>query len=76
LKSLKNASEVEVAASPMVATSIALLEGKPYVFFANFAGLHGGVNPVQTPPSGGMGSGLISRRTPAMKTKNPMLIER
>lgn len=52
LKSLKNASEVEVAASPMVATSIALVEGKPHVFFANFAGLRGGVNPVQTPQTG------------------------
>ena len=52
LKSLKNASEVEVAASPMVATSIALVEGKPHVFLANFAGLRGGVNPVQTPQTG------------------------
>jgi hypothetical protein len=52
LKSLKDASEVEVAAAPMVATSIALVEGKPHVFFANFAGLRGGVNPVQTPQTG------------------------
>ena len=52
LKSLKNTSEVEVAASPMVATSIAQVEGKPHVFFANFAGLRGGVNPVQTPQTG------------------------
>ena len=36
----------------MVATSIALVEGKPHVFFANFAGLRGGVNPVQTPQTG------------------------
>jgi hypothetical protein len=52
LKSLKNASEVEVTASPMVATSTAAVEGNPYVFFANFAGLVGKVNPVQTPQTG------------------------
>ncbi|MGA9073235.1 MAG: hypothetical protein WB368_03930, partial [Candidatus Sulfotelmatobacter sp.] len=33
----------------MTATSIARVDGKPHVFFANFAGLQGGVNPVQTP---------------------------
>ena len=52
LKSLKNTSEVEVTASPMVATSIAAVEGKPHIFFANFAGLRGKVNPVQTPQTG------------------------
>jgi len=49
LKSLKSGSEIEVTASPLVATSIALVEGKPHVFFANFAGLQAKVNPVQTP---------------------------
>jgi hypothetical protein len=32
----------------MVATSIARVDGKTQVFLANFAGLRGGVNPVQT----------------------------
>ena len=29
-----------------------MVEGKPHVFLANFAGLRGGVNPVQTVQSG------------------------
>jgi hypothetical protein len=52
LESLKAEPKVRVAASQMVATSIAQVEGKTHVFFANFAGLVGGVNPVQTPQSG------------------------
>jgi hypothetical protein len=52
LKSLKNTREVEVTASPMVATSIAAVGGSPHIFFANFAGLRGKVNPVQTPQTG------------------------
>ena len=52
LKSLKNTSEVEVTASPMIATSIAAVEGTPHIFFANFAGLRGKVNAVQTPQTG------------------------
>ena len=52
LVSLKSDSSVRVVASPMLATSIARVNGKPHVFFANFAGLHGGVNPVQTPQTG------------------------
>ena len=47
LKSLKTAAGIQIAASPLVATSIALVNGKPHVFLANFAGLQGGVNPVQ-----------------------------
>jgi hypothetical protein len=43
---------VRVVASPMIATSIARVDGKPHVFFANFAGLRGGANPVQTPEAG------------------------
>jgi hypothetical protein len=49
LESLKPETGVRVAASALVATSIARVEGKTHVFFANFAGLEGGVNPVQTP---------------------------
>jgi len=52
LESLKVEAPVRVAASTMVATSIARVEGKTQVFFANFAGLVGGVNPVQTPQTG------------------------
>jgi len=52
LESLKPKTSVQVIASPMVATSIANVDGKPHVFFANFAGLKGGVNPIQTPQTG------------------------
>jgi hypothetical protein len=52
LESLKVEPTVRVTASHMVATSIAQVEGKTHVFFANFAGLEGGVNPVQTPQTG------------------------
>ena len=43
---------VEIAASPMVATSVAQVDGKVHIFMANFAGLRGGANPVQTPQTG------------------------
>jgi hypothetical protein len=52
LESLKSETAVRVVASPMIATSIAQVNGKPHVFLANFAGLQGGVNPVQTPQTG------------------------
>jgi hypothetical protein len=52
LESLKSQAVVRVIAPPMVATSIARVNGSPHVFFANFAGLRGGVNPIQTPQSG------------------------
>jgi hypothetical protein len=52
LDKLKPESSVHVLASPAVATSIAQVQGSPHVFFANFAGLRGGVNPVQTPQTG------------------------
>src|ERR1700733_12318968 len=52
LNSLKSEGSIRVVASPMVATSIARVDGNPHVFFANFAGLQGGVNPVQIPQTG------------------------
>jgi hypothetical protein len=52
LASLKTGTPVHVDASPMMATSIAQVDGKAHVFFANFAGLQGGVNPIQTPQIG------------------------
>src|SRR5579863_10499104 len=52
LQSLKADAPVRVVASPMIATSIAQVNGKTHVFFANFAGLQGGVNPIQTPQTG------------------------
>ena len=52
LEGLKAEGAIHVVSSPMIATSIAKVNGNPHVFFANFAGLRGGVNPVQTPQSG------------------------
>src|SRR5580693_3049371 len=52
LESLKAEPTIRVAASQTVATSIARVDGKTHVFFANFAGLEGGVNPVQTRQTG------------------------
>jgi hypothetical protein len=52
IENLKFDAPVRVVASPMVATSISQVDGKPHVFFSNFAGLKGGVNPIQTPQSG------------------------
>ena len=51
LDSLAPTHSVEVSASPSVATSIARVDGETHVFLANFAGLVGGKNPVQTPQS-------------------------
>lgn len=52
LESLKAATVVGVVGSPLLATSIARVEGEPHVFFANFAGLRGRANPIQTAQSG------------------------
>jgi hypothetical protein len=52
LKNLQSPLGVQIEASSQVATSVAMVEGKPHVFLANFAGLRGGVNPVQTVQSG------------------------
>lgn len=45
-------ADVTISAGPQVATSLASVRGAPHIFFANFAGLKGGVNPVQTPQQG------------------------
>jgi hypothetical protein len=52
LATLKSETPVRVIASPMIATSISEVGGKPHVFFANFAGLQGGVNPIQNSQTG------------------------
>jgi hypothetical protein len=53
LSSLRGGGTVQVKAGTQVATSIARTsDGHVNVFFANFAGLRGGVNPVQTPQTG------------------------
>ena len=52
LQSLKVDTPLRVVASHMIATSIAQVNGKTHVFFANFAGLQGGVNPIQSPQTG------------------------
>jgi len=50
---LQGGSTVRIKAGSQVATSIARTpDGRIHCFFANFAGLRGGVNPVQTPESG------------------------
>ncbi|HZW80378.1 MAG TPA: hypothetical protein VFF50_07905, partial [Candidatus Deferrimicrobiaceae bacterium] len=51
LDSLPPSADIEISASPEVATSIASVNGETHVFLANFAGLVGGKNPVQTPQS-------------------------
>ena len=43
---------LRVEASAQIATHIASVDGKPHIFFANFKGLQGGVNPVQEVDSG------------------------
>jgi hypothetical protein len=51
--SLQGADAVRIQASSQVATSIARTsDGHINCFFANFAGLRGGSNPVQTPQNG------------------------
>lgn len=53
LDSLPNGNAVKIKAGISVATSVArTTDGRVNVFFANFAGLRGGSNPVQTPESG------------------------
>jgi hypothetical protein len=50
---LKGGDAVRIQASPKIATSVARTsDGHINCFFANFAGLKGGSNPVQTPQSG------------------------
>ena len=52
LDALRHQGEIEITASPRVATSIANVDGKPHIFFANFDGLRGGKNAIPTPQSG------------------------
>jgi hypothetical protein len=49
LDKLQPSSSIQVFASAEVATSISRVDRTPHIFLANFAGLRGGVNPVQTP---------------------------
>jgi hypothetical protein len=52
LESLGNQPSVRVDGPASLATSISQVEGQPHVFLANFTGLRGHVNPVQTPVAG------------------------
>lgn len=53
LDGLQDDSTVQIKAGPLVATSIASTsDGHINCFFANFAGLRGGANPIQTPQTG------------------------
>jgi hypothetical protein len=49
LDSLGAGQAIEVDAAPQVATSVAEVDGAPHVYLANFAGLVGKKNPIQTP---------------------------
>jgi hypothetical protein len=52
LASLRHQGEIEITASPLVATSMAMVDGKAHIFLANFSGLRGGTNAVPTPQRG------------------------
>ena len=52
LDGLRSAQKIQIVAGTSVATSIAEVDGKPHVFLANFTGLRGNANPVQTPQTG------------------------
>ena len=52
LNSLKTAQKIQVTAGTSVATSIAKVDGTPHIYFANFTGLRGNVNPVQMRQTG------------------------
>ena len=52
LEALRGQGEIEIAASASVAASIAMVDGKPHIFLANFEGLRGGGNPIPTPQKG------------------------
>src|SRR5450631_1005711 len=53
LDSLRGGDAVRITAGSQVATSISRMsDGRISIFFANFAGLRGGSNPVQTPQTG------------------------
>jgi hypothetical protein len=52
LPTLPGPGEVEITASPRVATSVAMVDGKLHIFLANFDGLSGKVNPIPTPQKG------------------------
>jgi hypothetical protein len=53
LNALHGGTSVQIKAGPQIATSIAQTsDGHANVFFANFTGLVGGSNPIQTPQNG------------------------
>ncbi len=52
LESLPTNTEINVEASPAVATHISKVDGKLHVYFANFKGLRGGENARQEPEAG------------------------
>ncbi len=53
LDSLQGGNTVQIKAGAQIATSISRApDGRVQLFFANFAGLKGGSNPVQTPQTG------------------------
>jgi hypothetical protein len=51
LRNLETERKVVISASPSVATQIAMVDGQPHIFFANFHDLVSNQNAVQTPES-------------------------
>jgi len=49
LNALHQQRSIQMEATPMMATSIASVDGKTHIYFANFAGLKSGENAVPTP---------------------------
>jgi hypothetical protein len=52
LDALRHQGEIQITASPRVATSIANVDGKPHIFLANFDGLRSSKTVVPTPQRG------------------------
>ena len=52
LAALPGPRDIEITASPRVATSVAMVDGKLHMFFANFDGLVAKKNPIPTPQKG------------------------
>jgi hypothetical protein len=52
LNSLKPTQKIHVTAAASIATSMAKVDGRPHIYFANFTGLRGGENPLPTPQNG------------------------
>ncbi len=52
LEGLRHTPTISIEASPSLATSIANVNGKPHIYFANFTGIEGGKNVTPSPAMG------------------------